>query len=253
MEGQIISENPQSIFVNKILSSNIYSFIVKKIKSINFAHLMEEVSVQASATRRRGGSLLAKLFGNNFGGGNPSNKKFYILVGIVLIVVVVLGGLVLMVKPGTTTLGVSDSRPSAPSAKAKQDIRKVFQFPIRDEKGKEISNFSYEITSAELLDSIIVKAQRQVAVKGRIFLVFNLKITNNNNQSVNINTRDYVRLRVGNNSELVAPEIHNDPVEAQAISTKYTRLGFPIDESEKDLTLQVGEITGKKETIRVNF
>jgi hypothetical protein len=38
-------------------------------------------------------------------------------------------------------------------------------------------------------------------------------------------------------------------VEVQAISTKFTRVGFPINENDSDLKLRVGEIEGEKETI----
>jgi hypothetical protein len=73
-------------------------------------------------------------------------------------------------------------------------------------------------------------------------------------KGIEINSRDYVRLIVdGNTKEMLAPEIHNDPVEAQAISTKYTRVGFPINTSDKNLVLQVGEINGPKQTIKLEF
>lgn len=69
-----------------------------------------------------------------------------------------------------------------------------------------------------------------------------------------MNTRDYVRLIIdGNQEEKLAPDIHNDPVEIQAISTKQTRLGFAIDDNDKSLALQVGEIDGEKEVIELNL
>ena len=80
-----------------------------------------------------------------------------------------------------------------------------------------------------------------------------MKITNNYDKSVQIPTRDYIRLMVNGSDEKLAPDIHNDPVEIQAISTKYTRVGFPINETDKDLILQVGEIAGKKQTVKLNL
>lgn len=139
-----------------------------------------------------------------------------------------------------------------PIGRAKID--REFSFPIKDAKGKKIDSFSYVLQDAELRDEIIVKGKRATAVEGRMFLIINLKITNGTQNGLQINTRDYVRLSVNNDtSEWLAAEIHNDPVEVQAISTKYTRIGFPIDKGDINYTIQVGEINGVKEQIKLDF
>ncbi|MDO8658780.1 MAG: hypothetical protein Q7K55_08615 [Candidatus Levybacteria bacterium] len=148
---------------------------------------------------------------------------------------------------------VEDRRSDAPIAKAKQSLNKGFTFPLNNEKGQEVSKIKYDIESAELQDQILVKGQRATAVKGRTFLILNIKITNKHNQGITLNSRDYIRLLINNQKELLAPDIHNDPVQIQAISTKYTRLGFPINEDYKNLKLQIGEIGGKKEDIILNL
>ena len=85
-------------------------------------------------------------------------------------------------------------------------------------------------------------------------MIINLKIVNTLKQGINVNAKDYMRLTVnGNNNELLAPDIHNDPVEVQAISTKYTRVGFAINESDKNYVLRIGEIDGGKESIKLAF
>ena len=98
-----------------------------------------------------------------------------------------------------------------------------------------------------------MKGQRARAVQGRNFLILNLKLTNQYTQAIEIKTSDYVRLSVNNKNEFLAPDIHNDPVAVQPISTKYTRIGFPINDSDKNLMLRIGEIKGKKETIKLSF
>lgn len=136
----------------------------------------------------------------------------------------------------------------------KVELKKTFTFPLLDNEGEEIGAFSYELQNAELRNEIIVQGQRATSVSGRIFVVINLKLKNDLKNGLEINSRDYIRLSTnGNKDDLLAPEIHNDPVEVQAISSKYTRVGFAINETDKNLVLIVGEIDGDKEEISLNF
>lgn len=144
---------------------------------------------------------------------------------------------------------ISDTKPLATTA-----INRELKFPIRDKKGKEVGQLSYRLESAELRKQIIVKGKRATAVDGRIFLIVNLKIANTLDQGMEVNSRDYVRISVnGNTKELFAPDIHNDPVEVQAISTKNTRVGVAINETDKNIELRAGEINGEKQTIKLDF
>ncbi|MBI4036247.1 hypothetical protein HY383_04835 [Candidatus Daviesbacteria bacterium] len=138
-------------------------------------------------------------------------------------------------------------------AKAKVVVNKEFSFPIKDDRGKEVGNIKYLIENAEKRDEILIKGQKATAIAGRTFLILNLKIENKSTHKIQVNTRDYVRLSVNNGKEWLAPDIHNDPVEAQAIATKYTRIGFPISDTDNKLTLQAGEINGNKTTVDLKF
>jgi len=131
----------------------------------------------------------------------------------------------------------------------KQKIGKTFQFSVKDQNGKELTEIKYFLDTAEYQHEIIIKGQTAVAVKGKVFLILNLKLTNDYNKDIQINSRDYVRLTVNNASDLLAPELHNDPIQVDAISTKLTRLGFAINETDKNLVLHGGEIDGKKTDI----
>jgi len=140
------------------------------------------------------------------------------------------------------------------AAKASQELNKEFSFPLIDEKGEEVGRFKFVVQKAELRDEIIVNGKRATSVAGRTFLIANLKITNEFNQKIEINTRDFVRLATASDkAEWLAPDIHNDPVEVQAISTKYTRVGFAINDSDADLALRIGEINGSKEEITLSL
>lgn len=186
---------------------------------------------------------------NNF---KKFNNPTYII-GAIAVILFVLVLFLLARQQSSTVLQYDDQRAEAPLAKAKQVLNKTFYFPLKDAKGTEISKIVYTIQDAQLQDEIIVKGQRARAVKGRTFLVLNVKIKNDHKQTIEISSRDYVRLSLNDSKELLAADIHNDPVQVQAISTKYTRIAFPINDSDKNLILHIGEISGKKEELELNF
>lgn len=182
-----------------------------------------------------------------------SRLLFFTVIGLIVITTLYIAISNLAKSQSKTVAGIQDNKITIQNAKASQELNKEFLFPLKDAKGKEISKLKYSIQKAELRDEIIIKGQKATAVQGRTFLILNLKITNDYNKSIQINARDYIRLIVNNSSEKLAPDIHNDPVEIQAISTKFTRLGFPINDTDTNLTLQVGEIDGQKELIKLNL
>jgi hypothetical protein len=182
------------------------------------------------------------------------NKSFFIPLAVFLVLLIIgIGFLLKNATSGNNSLGNSDSRIELKKALATQPINKTFAFPLKDAAGKEVSKIQYIVEKAELRDEIIVKGQRATSVKGRTFLIIPVKIKNTYNQPVEINARDYIRLSINGSNENLAPDIHNDPVEVQAISTKMTRVGFPVDDTAKNMTIYVGEINGKKETIRLSL
>lgn len=146
-----------------------------------------------------------------------------------------------------SSYSMDNQKIQAPTSKASQKIDRTFIFSFGNNK------FAYIIESAQLQDEIILKGQVASAIKGKTFLILNLKIRNNNKVAFEINTRDFIRLTVNNTNDKLAADIHNDPVLVQAISTKPTRLGFPIKDTDKQLTLYIGEIQGEKQTINLNL
>jgi hypothetical protein len=187
---------------------------------------------------------------------NSSRGSVYLPLIIVGLVILVIGAFFVWGMVGQSSSAAAlatDNRVNIEKPKSQQAINKVMHFPLKDDEGKEVAKLKYEILSSELRNEIIVKGQKAEAVKGRTFLVINIKITNDYDKPVELRARDYIRLVVSGSKEKLAPEIHNDPVEVQALSTKYTRLGFPINDTEKNLTLLVGEIGGKKEEIKLNL
>lgn len=178
----------------------------------------------------------------------PAKTKAILLIILLVLLLLFVGGKIFGNKQ--QIVSNSQTRLDAPSVLKSQDINKEFTFPLKDANGKEVGDLKYMIEKAELQNSILIQGQKADAVKGKLFLVISLKITNEHNKNVDLRTRDYIRLSVNDNKdEWLAPDIHNDPVSVQAISTKYTHLAFAIDNSAKNLLLRVGEIDGDKEEI----
>lgn len=182
-------------------------------------------------------------------------KRTHLYIGGFLVLLAVVFVLGRQFGPQSTLGAISsgDGRTEAPSPVATQGLNKTFSFPLLDEEGKELAKITYYIESANLQDSFIYQGSKATAVKGRTFLIFNLKITNPYKQTIEVNARDYVRIKMNGSDEQLAPEIHNDPVEIQANSTKYTRIGLPINETDKDIILLIGELNGDKETVKLNL
>ena len=171
----------------------------------------------------------------------------YLVIGFFVVLTLVLIASALRRAGGRTDIVIAP-------AKADQQINKEFTFPLKNDKGEEVSKIKYIIENVEKRDEIIVKGQRARSVRGRTFLIFNLKIVNDFNQVIQIQTRDYVRLSVnGDKNQWLAPDIHNDPVDIQAISTKLTRIGFAINDSDKNIVLRVGEIQGEKQELEIKI
>jgi len=194
----------------------------------------------------------AKL--RSLAGGSIMSKKRILGIFIIFFVVILLA-LLLKISISSTTNALSyDSRVTIPGAKKTTNIEKEYVYPLINSKGEEVSRFRIYLQTAELRDQIVVQGKKATSVKGRTFLIINLKVTNEFDKAIEVNTGDYIRLSVnGNESEWLAPDIHNDPVKISAISTKYTRVGFPINDTDTNIKLRVGEINGEKETLDINF
>lgn len=178
------------------------------------------------------------------------NHVFYAFVVVALVTSFLLGR---TMGPDSSFSLSSDNRTQAPKPLVTQTLNKEFRFPLKDNSGKEVSSISYLVESANLQNAFIYQGKVAKAVKGRTFLIFDLKITNPYTKTVEINAKDYIRVKVNNSGEQLAPEIHNDPVQVQARSTKYTRIGLPINDTDKNVVLLIGELQGEKQTIKLDL
>lgn len=178
-------------------------------------------------------------------------KSLYIILGIAAVAIFA-GAFIL----GRTTAPQNNSASEttkAPAILAEKSINKTFSFPVVNSQGAKVTDVTYTIISVDKQNEIIINGQRAFAVAGRTFFIINIKITNNSNQTVQLQSRDYIRISSDKNTELQAADIHNDPIVIQPISTENTRLGFPIDANAKSFTLHVGELNGQKTDLPVTF
>lgn len=253
-----------------IASSRKVAFTVT-LPSINFAALVKKTGVifaelfssvytpinngLSNAAETSSARARRMKFPRKFG-FNKKYLKFIIPAVLAILVIAAVGNLAKSLPDAKSKPVTNDAQLTMPNALATVNLEKKFTFPLKNEKGTSVGNFEYVIQSATIQKQILVQGQRATAVAGRDFLILNLKITNNLKQSIQLNTRDYLRLIVASNpSEQLAPDIHNDPAEVQAISTKYTKVGIAIDEADakKTIHLKVGEIDGTKQNIDLNF
>lgn len=182
----------------------------------------------------------------------PTAKKGIVVKKLVLIIIGIVIFILAFVMGRFSTGPTSSTAIVSPPTQLKT-LNKDFIFPIKDQNDKQISTMTYTIINVETQKDIIVAGQPAHAVNGRTFLVINLKISNPSPQSIQLNSRDFVRVSINKNDEMLAPDIYNDPITVQAISTAYTRLGLAIDDNTHQVTLHVGEINGPKTDIPINL
>src|SRR3989344_263312 len=127
-------------------------------------------------------------------------KKIVVIFGILVIVFIIF-----KVLTSTRSNVYPDVRGNIASAKAVKEINREFFFPLKDENGKEVSKIKFLVENAELRDEIVVKGQKATSIKGRTFFIINLKITNEHNSAIQINSRDYIRLSYDDATEWLAP------------------------------------------------
>jgi len=132
-------------------------------------------------------------------------------------------------------------------------IGKSFDFPIREKNGQATDGvLRMTITTAEKTNQILIKGRPATTRGGKSFLIINLELDNPTNSELNLTPVELIRL-VDGSGKKYAPDIHNERVAVKPISTKKTRVGFVINETDLAFQLQIGEVGGKKELTNITF
>lgn len=131
-------------------------------------------------------------------------------------------------------------------------INKEYNFPIYNKGKKTENNLKMVVTTVERSDKILINGKPASAKDGKDFLIINLEISNPTQDKLNIRPVDFFRL-VDDQGNQFAADVHNDPVKAEPISIKKTRIGFLVDEKQKSFKCLVGEINGEKQEVIINI
>lgn len=184
----------------------------------------------------------------------PIKKKHLIIVFVVVVAIVGIIGYSLFHSKHSANQVYADAQPTLAPALATKQVNQSYPFPIKDSAGKQVSQFTYDIEQAELRPQIVVQGQKAQAVDGKTFLILDLKLTNSYDQAIDVSTRNFVRFAVdGDTKDLQAADIHNDPVNVQAKSTKYTKIGLTVPSDVKKVILYVGDINASKSQYTISF
>lgn len=198
-------------------------------------------------------SLIQKINFRKFGNKFNNNTFFFAAVALVFLIGVYVVYGKLSNESTRTSAGANDDRLAPPIAIASQDLNKTLSIPIKDSKGGVVTNVKYKITSAQLYNEIILRGEKAYPIKGKLFLIVNLEITNEYKQAIDLNATDYLRLSVnGDISKKFSPDIYNE-LQLQPISTKRSRVGFQINDTDNKLILHVGQVEGTKEPISLHL
>ena len=154
-------------------------------------------------------------------------------------------------------LYISGNRPSQlvqrQVAQQSVSIAKSIEFPIRGQDGKAIDDkLKMSLTTADKTKQILIKGQPATARSGKTFLIINLELDNPTQNKLALTPVELIRL-VDATGKKFAPDVHNDKVSIEPLSTKRTRVGFVIDETATSFNLQIGEVSGRKDSIAINF
>lgn len=178
----------------------------------------------------------------------PLKHRLIIIFAIILAIVAVA-----LYKSPVRNLAKSKPATATTAGANSLSVNKEFAFPIYAKDGtKTENNLTIKLTSVERTDKILVNGQQASARDGKDFLVMYIEINNPTKDKLNVRPVDFFRL-IDDAGNSYAADVHNDPVKAEPISIKKTRIGYVITERQDKFNFLVGEINGTKENIEINI
>ena len=132
-------------------------------------------------------------------------------------------------------------------------IGKSYELIARTEKKeKTTGRFTLTITAAKFADSILVQGKRATPVKGKLFLIINMEITNPHKIALYAFPVDLFRF-IRDDGQKFAPSVHQGIVLIRPEATKKSNVAFVVLPDDKNFKIEVGGINESKEIIEINF
>lgn len=168
-------------------------------------------------------------------------KNWLVAAGVLLLVVI------------ATFFIISGSDPDEITNRPTVDINKSYEIIARtEERQRTTGRFTLTVTDAQFADSILVQGKRARPVKGKVFLVLNMEITNPHKVPLYAFPVDLFRL-VRSDGKKFAPSTHQGGVQVRPEATKKSNVAFVIFPSEKKFKIEMGDVNEPKETLEITF
>lgn len=199
--------------------------------------LFQSLPINYSANRFKAPTWKFSLF--SFGRNRRSLKWLLIaLVGVGVLT----AAYFLLRAGGQDTLGAN-----------KTAINQTYAIVARDKDGRSLgTETNLVITDAEKTSSVLIQGKRYNTRNGKLFLLINFEMDNPDTSVYYTNPTDLVRYQRVDGKKF-APTVHQGIVQVRPQSTKNSNVGFVVDESEKNFTIEIGEVDGTKQTLEIKF
>jgi len=170
---------------------------------------------------------------------------------IIFVLAVIIAGLAIYSFVNKKKIPAQASQPKTTVV----SVDKSYNFSALNNQGKSNSGkIKLTMSKIEKTNQVLVNSKVYPAVNDKMFLIVNLELKNDSTQTLNIVPGDLVRLMIGSDKDnKFAPDLHNNVVPVAPISTKLDRIGFVIPIADKNFTLYIGELEGKKDEIPIVF
>ena len=178
--------------------------------------------------------------------------KMAIGVGLGLLVIIAVLTFFPGINPDSAVRKVAGSQTDF-AAEKQVAIGSRFEVPIRKEDGTETPDkLIINLTTAEASKRILIQGKPATSRDTKTFILINFEVENSTSNQLTVRPVDFIRL-TDTEGRTFAPDVHNNDVVVEPISIKKTRVGFVVDENQKEFKFLVGEINGEKKEVIVRF